>query len=409
MPTLRWDQVVEVTHDQAKQEILTFLDGAGFTATSWQKFSVPSLLVGIGAEIMSRGSKVAVFIKSLALNESSEGESLTRFSRSHYANERALAVAEQRRITLACAATEGPYPIGLGDIVISHADGPTFRNVAGLSVVYPATLASGGTLTLLVEAEVAGSAAHFADGALLSTNQGALVTTLAGVTITGDTFERQGIDEESDDRLKTRNSTKWPTLGQFEIIRDLVEHMALAASAAIAQVGVDDQNPRGAGTFDVYLAGAEGTAGSTEVAAVQAALDLRVLGQYADGGTPRGYARAAPETLLDVIGTVYYSGAYSQTDVIAAVQGSGPAIKGALRTFVEGIPLGGFDFSPGPVRVVRQSDVMTAIKEAQIGGTAGAVRTVVLTSPSSADLSVASFGKVRLGTVTLAYVPTDAG
>lgn len=406
MPTLRWDQVVEVTHDQAKQELLAFLDGQGFTATSWQAFSVPSLLVGIGAEIMSRGSKVAVFLKSLALNESTEGESLVRFSRSHYANEQLVALEAQRRVTLTCVATEGPHPIGVGDVVITHSDGTTFRNVAGLSVVYPTTLTSGGTLTLLFEAEVAGSAANFVDGALESTEEGSLVTTLSGVTITDDALEREGIDIESEPRLRARNSSKWAQQGQYENIRDRIENVALNASAAIALVATDDNNPRGAGTFDVYLAGLSGTAGSTDVAAVQAALDLRVLGQYADGAIPRGRAVAAPETLLDVAGTVYFGASYTIADVQAAVEGVGPATKGVLQTFTESVPLGGFDFSPGPTRIVRLNDLEAAIKSAPIGGSPGAVRTVVLTTPAI-DLSVPSFGKVRLGAVSLSYVPTD--
>jgi hypothetical protein len=48
----------------------------------------------------------------------------------------------------------------------------------------------------------------------------------------------------------------------------------------------------------------------------------------------------------------------------------------------------------------------TAIKNAAIGGVTGAVQTVVLTTPA-VDLSVASFGKVRLGSVALSYVATD--
>jgi hypothetical protein len=403
---LRWDQVVEVTHDQAKQELLDQLQGLGFTATSWQKFSIPSLLVGIGAEIIAKSSKVAVFLKSLALNETSEGESLTRFSRSHYANEREEAVAAQRRITLACTATEGPHAIGLGDVVITHSDGTTFRNVAGLSVIYPAALPSGGTLPLLFEAEVAGTAGNFTDTELVTA--GSLVTTMAGVSIVSDFLDRAGVDEEDDDRLKVRNSSKWARIGEFELIRDRVINIALEAAPAVTIVEVDDQNPRGAGTFDIYLAGDSTTAGTSDVALVQAAFDLRVLGQYADGAVPRGYARPAPETLLDVAGTVYYLANFSLADVQAAIEGAGPTVKGALQTFVESVPLGGFDFAPGPSHVVRETDLNAAIKAATVAGQSGAIRTVVVSAPVG-DTAISSFGKVRLGTVALSYVPIDVG
>lgn len=396
MATLRWDQIVEVTRAQAKQSLLELLRGLGFTATSWQEGSVPLALVEIGAEVWAQGSKIGVFIKNLALNETSEGESLTRFSASHYANVRFGAVAAQREITLTCTATEGPYIINVGDVVVAHADGMTYRNVPGLAVTYPVTLLSGGSLTLLFEAEIAGEAGTVAAGTVTT-----MVTTLSGVTITVDLQERPGIDEESDARLRLRNSSKWASIGEFELIRDRVENIALNSAPAIQTVGIDDNNPRGAGTFDVYIAGSALTAGSTEVTLAQAAFNLRVMGP----DTCRVYA--APEVPLNLVATIYYSASFALDDVQASVEGIGPAIDGSLLNFIKTIPLGGFEYTPSLANIVRRDDIVAAIKNAPVAGQYGAIRTVVITSPAGEEMPITSFGKVTLGTPTLTYVAVN--
>jgi hypothetical protein len=328
-----------------------------------------------------------VFLKDMALNETSSGDGLTRFSKSHYDNEREGAVAAQRSITLACVATEGPHTIGLGDVVIAEASGRTFRNVEGLAVVYPATLTSGGSLTLLFEAEVAGAGSNVgADTVTI------MQTTYAGVAVSDDTAFKLGIDAESDARLKLRNSTKWATLS-VSLIHDGVIAVALKARPAVTLVGVDDQNPRGQGTFDVYIAGPIATAGPDDIDAAQAALAARFFGSDAC----RTFA--APEIFLHLTGTVYYDSKYQQADVKKAVED--PDI-GSLPAFVSPIPLGGFDFSPGPANLVPKNDIEAVIRdESKINGQR-VVRTVVLSTPTG-DLSVVSFGKVIKGTWNLTY------
>ena len=91
----------------------------------------------MSAEIWAQVSKVAVFLKGFALNSTSSGEALTRLSDSHYDNQRAGAVTAQRRVTLACASTAGPHTINVGEVVIVHADGDTYRNIADGVTVYP--------------------------------------------------------------------------------------------------------------------------------------------------------------------------------------------------------------------------------------------------------------------------------
>ncbi len=389
MATLNWADVVEVSHDEAKQSLLDQLDAVGFTATSWQEGDAALALVELTAEVWHQLSKVAVFVKNSMLNSTAEGEALTRFSASHYDNARTGATAARRRVTLTCASTAGPHTFDASDLVISHPDGPTYRliDTGDPGVVFPITLASGGSQAdLIFEAEVAGSAANKPEDTVKS-----LVTTLAGVTVASDLIESSGADQEADEVLRTRNTTKWALLTEYELIDDAVINICLTATQFVTGVAVDSQNPRGAGTFNVYMAGELETAEASDIAAAQDALDRRVFGSTAT--PPTALVIGAPEVGLNLAGTVYYKGSYEPADVSTAV-------LAALENYVKLIPLGGYDFYPGPSNVVPINDVEAEIRAAAIGGQV-VEKTVVLTAPS--DLSVTSFGKVVLGSIALTY------
>lgn len=389
MPTLNWADVVEVTHDEAKQAKLEQLDAAGYTATSWQEGDAGLAHVELSAEVDVQVSKLAVFVKESALVPTAKGEALTRLSKSHYDNDRDGAVSAQRRVTLTCASTAGPHTFDASDLVIAHPDGPTYRLIdnGDPGVVFPVTLASGSSQPdLIFEAEVAGSAANKSPNSVTQ-----LVTTLAGVTVSSDLIERSGSDEESDATLKTRDITKWALLTQYELIDDAVINICLTATQSVTGVIVDSQNPRGAGTFDVYMAGALETASAGDIALAQAAIDARVFGSTA---TPKtAIVFGAPEVDLNLSGTVYYKGSYEPTDVEDSV-------LSVLEEYVKLVPLGGYNFYPGPSNVVPINDIEAEIRAAAIGGQV-VEKTVVLTSPS--DLTVTSFGKVVLGTISLTF------
>jgi hypothetical protein len=393
MPSLNWADIVEILHDEAKQTCVELLESVGYTSTSWQEGEPGLAHVELSAEIWAQLSKVAVYLKGAFLNKTAEGEALTKLSDSHFDNQRGGSVAAQRRTSLACAAGSGPHTINLGALVLAHPDGPTYRNVDDGVTVYPVVLPSGGSLSGLVfEAEVAGSAANKAINTVTI-----LQTTLAGVTVTSDAIERSGTDAEPDPTLQTRNTTKWALLTEFELIDDAVRNIALTAAGpagggAVTDAIVDSSNPRGAGTFDVYMAGELATASVGDIALAQAAIDARVMGSTAT--PPTCVVFGAPATPLSITGTVYFQGSYLETDLDLATQI-------ALEDFIKLIPLGGYDFYPGPSNVVPINDVETVIRNVQLGGQ-DIRKTVVLTAP--ADLIVAAFGKVIPGTITLNYI-----
>lgn len=386
-----WETIQVLPEPDALQFWLDWLevesDDTSFPATSWQLGSAVRYSWQGLAYLTSQITQIAVVYKKAMLLETSSGDALTELCNSHYDEQRNDPIETQRRITLSCEAGEGPHSIALGSVVLSDADGHTIRNVAGLSVVYPATLPDGGTLELLFEAEVAGSAANQPDGSYTT-----LVTTLSGVTVTQDLHDRDGVDKEKDTPLKTRAKAKWGGLPQLTSSQLAVEAIAFKAAPTLAQVKIDRSNARGAGKFDVYLAQETETASVSQVNAVQAALDAMAFDDVSGAANTRpGYAIAAPEVFLGITGTVYYS----PTVTLESVAG---AVEEALVAFLGTIPLGGFDFSPGPANVVPKTRI-----EAAINAVNGVLATT-LTIPS-ADVSVAVHNKVVRGDWNLTFTP----
>ncbi len=383
MPTLNWEDVVEVSIDDARQSIVEQLQAAGFKATSWQEFSVPLALVEIGALLWNRGSQIAVFFKTSVFSPTSSGESLTRLTASHYAREREPAIEAQRMVTLTCEAGEGPHNVGVGEIVITDDEDHTFRNVEGGDVTYPLVIASGATTDrLLFEAEEAGEAWNVADNTVTT-----LVTTFSGVTVETDETERDGVDEESDERVQERNETQWALLTGFELIDDAVKAIVLRASPSIAIAAVHSDNPRGAGTFDVYISGEVNTASEDDVDLAQTLIDRYVF------GSSTVLVIAAEEVELDLVGTVYFVPSVGET---AARQ----AVEDALDEYLITIPLGGFDYSPGPDDAIPKEDIEDIIKSAQASG-ADCVRALDLDPFTAVDAEgnfpVGNFRKVVRG------------
>jgi hypothetical protein len=109
MSDLDWADVVEVSHDEAKQLILDALIAAGYLGTSWQEGDPALFGVEVGAEIWANLSKYVLFLRDMSLNETATGESLKRLSRSRFGNTANEASTAQRQLTLSCASGSGPY------------------------------------------------------------------------------------------------------------------------------------------------------------------------------------------------------------------------------------------------------------------------------------------------------------
>jgi uncharacterized phage protein gp47/JayE len=236
-----------------------------------------------------------------------------------------------------------------------------------------------------VRADIAGAAGNVPGQTL------ELVTPLAGVLAVYDgNLTTAGADAESDTKLTERARSKWGTLRVTKIHAGTLS-LARNAAPNIHNVGIDDQNPRGAGTVDVYLAAENATAGGADVTAVQAALDLAFFGN--GSVTKLVEAVAAPTVAMNLTGVVYYKGVEA-TDL-------SNAINVAWREFLASIPIGGFDFSPGPNHIVLQGQIIDALTDVP------GVVAMVLTSPG-ATTNVPINTKVIEGTITLTFTPVVA-
>ena len=385
--SLSYSEITTVSVDAAKAQLLAWLDGAGFTATSWQDGSVPLALVELGARVWARQSEVAEALKGFIFNNTAIGEALTRFSYSHYANTRVGAIPAQYSIRMTNAAGVG-YTIDVGGAIVTDGE-RQYGCVAGGGIVYPVVLPAGGSLTLLFEAETPGSDASVAAASITN-----LVTAFAGVTLSHQTQVTIGVDEESDATLRRRNATKWPTLNLAEPISEAIENVALNADATITRAAVDDSNPRGPGTFDVYCATNVGAAGGGAVSAAQAAIERKVF-----GGAATAQVYAAATAPMAVSGTVYYAPGFAPGDVQAAVEAQVDAWLGTL-------PIGGQDVATGLTGVVSLNELEHQIRATQIAGV-DAVRGVTLTAPAG-NFPVPPFAVAIATSYVLTYTAARA-
>lgn len=312
------------SEDESLTKILAILDGLGFTATSWEEGSVQRTIIQMLARLHSDASNTTLAITKGRYNDTATGEWLALKSRSDFDNEPIAAVATRVKMTITDPNSIGPQTIVISQLVAKDQDSATYRNIDG------GTVTLGGSLTLNFDAEVPGRS----NPVSLE-----LVTPLAGFTsfiaIT-DPIVRPGTAAESDERLRVRNRTKWATQAYAEP-QDAYIGWALAASASITRAFVDDLNPRGPGTLDIYVAGPTGPVPGpvlvTVIDYIEGNIDgisRRPLGsdvQCFNAGTAS----------VAITGTLYVLPSYSLTAVRDAVYAE-------LEALLEALPVGGTVF-----------------------------------------------------------------
>lgn len=366
----------EPTLEEVTDDFLTQLDALGFSATSWQTGSVART---ISVTCAYTAYSLRRFVSALSYqgyNSDASQSMLTKFSASHYDNARVEATSTIGTVVLTGGSSGPPHTISAGEIVVS--DGTyTFRNTTG------GTVPASGTLSITVEAETAGSDSNVANGTITT-----MVTPLAGVSCnnpdpgSGTWITTLGADEETDAALRLRNSSKWSSLSTVEAISDRYEYIARTV-VSNARVKVDDSNPSGPGTLTVYLAAEDGVASGAQVTLVDNAIDAAHF-----GGTHT--TTASSSDTLTITATVYYDSSYTSGAIQAAVEA-------AITAYVNGAPIGGYDFSPGPDEVIDRDGLLSAIR-----GVTG-VRKVAMSVPA-ADFSLSSAYHVAIeGSHSITY------
>jgi uncharacterized phage protein gp47/JayE len=375
-----------ITEDQAVQTLLDQLQALGFNVSSWQSGSVERDIVEAIGFVLADSTKSTDALSRLGYNDSATGDALTELSRSHFDNTRDPGQRTQGIVTLTDVGGIGPVSFNPGDVVVSDKSTPanTFRNITG------DTLPALGFVQLTFEAEIAGADGNVANGEITE-----LVTAIAGVTVDNTTNapgsatwrSLEGADVESDPTLRVRNSTRWARLSIAKPA-DAYINIALGVTG-VARARVDDTNPRGPGTVDVYIAGPSGTVGGTEVAAVQTAIDAE------RPVTADVLVIAATAITQDLAGSVFVDP--SVYDGPAGVLETN--VKQAADDYINSLPIGGVVLPPGPGGVMPRSELVGAMTA--VDGT----EAVALSDPA-ADVPVATFEIVIRGTNTgLVFTP----
>lgn len=132
---------------------------------------------------------------------------------------------------------------------------------------------------------------------------------------TGVSVTVAGADAESSASVVTRCRNKWSTLGRGGNAAAVAYRIA-AADPTITRWFIDDANPNGPGSLDVYIAPATGTASGGQVTAMQAALEPQKA-----VGTGELRVFAAPLVTEGVTATLYTDGSNgsAQADADAAI------------------------------------------------------------------------------------------
>jgi uncharacterized phage protein gp47/JayE len=233
------------------------------------------------------------------------------------------------------------YTIEVGQLIASTDNDVDFTNTTG------GVLAAGGTLTPQWEALLAGAAGNVPNNAIKR-----LKTPLAGVTVlnpagpSGIWYTTSGADPEPAPKMRERNRTKWATLNQINMPSDGYRNLALSIPA-VTRVYVDDLNPRGPNTLDVYMATANGPASATEINAAQALFDVK--------RSPDARPLALAPTPFDqsVIGTVHIARALNT----AAKQAE---VYKAIDDFLLSVAIGGSLLPPSTNGVIAFSELLAA-------------------------------------------------
>jgi uncharacterized phage protein gp47/JayE len=379
MPLSLVDLQTQQSKEDVRSILVQLLEDVAFPVDAWQDESLARAYLETASALGSIMSERVAYLSRQGFLSSAEAEFLTALVLSHYDELRNPAVASVFPVSAinAGGTTHGP---AAGAIIVRSSDGQTFTNVAA------ATISASTTTIVSFQAQQPGSAGNIEAQTLT------LVTPLAGVTMSFlGSFTTAGADAESDPKLRERARTKWATL-RVEKVREGVLNLARNAAASIDSLAIDDDNPRGPGTVDVYLAAENATAGGSDVLAAQAAFDDAFFGN--GSSTPLVKALAALTVSQAALATVYVRGAAA--DLVQT------ALQTAWTEFLGSIPVGGFDLSPGPVNVIPRAMIIAALAAAD-----ASILAVDLTTPS-ADVVVDPRTKVLSGTATFNIIVIPA-
>lgn len=254
MPLSLQELIAPITKSTRVQALLDMLELLEFPVSGWQERNPARLIVDATADLYTGASDMVEKVARGGYTELATGDWLDLLIESQYSDEtgaplkRKPGVFTEGPATLS-APTGGPHTIAVGQLTAKDAFNRRFKNTTG------GLLPQGGTLELAWKAEAEGSVYNIANNTLTI-----LETPLAGVSLDNPGpgagapwYTIAGANVETDAQYRDRARHRWATLAQ-QSPADAYIAWALEAENAIRKVFVDDQNPRGPGTLDVYIA-----------------------------------------------------------------------------------------------------------------------------------------------------------
>lgn len=308
------------TEDESLASLLAILNALGFSATSWQSGSLQLTLVRLLARLHSDSTQTVNVITRGRFNDLATGDWLTLKAKSDFDNTRIPAIATQMNITLSDPLSVGPFTIVLGQLVFTDQDGSTYRNITA------GTLPAGLSLTLLFQAEIPGADARPTTLVFSTPLAGVAFVLVTPIIVIG-------ADEEKDDTLRLRNSSKWATLA-YSTPSGAYVHWALTANSLITRAYVDDLNPRGPDTVDIYIAGDGGALAPSVATDVTNLIEGITDGIVRRPVSANVLAFSATNVSVSIVGNLYVSPSYT----LSGVQND---VYLALEAYFNTIPLGG--------------------------------------------------------------------
>lgn len=334
--------ITRVTESENLASALEVYRSAGFAVDSWKRGGAYHTLTAAFARGLTRVSDVVRMIALGGYLDHATGQWLTLLARSWFGLTRRPASYTYQTLRLTSSAGAPPYTIVAGQVWVTTSAGRRFNGTTG------GVLASAGTLDITIKAESPGSAYNVSTGTVTT-----LVTPLPGVTCSNISVVTEGLDGELDGELRQRCRLRWATLaaqvpGATYEFWALTEPDGETARAGVTRVYADIDNPGGANTVNVWLAGPTGGVDAGVVTDVDTDLQLR------RGVSTILTVASAPEGTVAPTGTVWVSGVLTTA---AETQG-----EAALDALIAATPIGGTDI--GGTRAVFRDALEGAIRTA---------------------------------------------
>lgn len=326
-PTLD-DLLSEETEDSALTFLFTQLSSLKFPVTSWAPGGRSYTKLKAFARAIANLSSAIKTITAGGLLSLSTGDWLTLLAREWYDIERNLATFAKGKIAISVAAGAGPYPISPNQLIVfEEATNRSFTSTNTVSFDLPV-----GPSITSVEfiAESPGSAYNAPIGSSIG-----FTTPLPGVTAafqdlgSGTWLTQNGTDDEADETLQTRCRTKWALLG-INKPADAYTYLALntpGVGTPVSKVYVDDSNPRGPGTIDIYIASNAGPVPTADETLVRDYI-VSLQSPSADAQVNNAATQGVTVTV-----TIKFRGTFATTVAASA--------NDAIRRLIQNLPIGG--------------------------------------------------------------------